>query len=184
MPMMIAPRLFVFSPVVLAALLAAAPQAEARSAKDSILIGRVEKVRIDETGSRIKARIDTGAGVSSLNAQNIRIADDDKGVKMVWFDVDNDEGGISRVRRPLVGYMRIKLKKTKTNPQGGFTKRPVVRLDMCLGSKKVEGRVNLADRSHMIYPLLIGRNTLKTGGYVVDVRSKFTRDRKSCAGNG
>ena len=51
-----------------------------------------------------------------------------------------------------------------------------VRLDVCLAGKRLEGRVNLADRSRFLYPALIGRNLLETGGFLVDSEQTFTRE--------
>jgi hypothetical protein len=92
----------------------------------------------------------------------------------VRFEVTVDGGKDIVLSRPLVEWVNIKLKASKKTPDGGFTKRPVVRMDLCLGGKVIDGRVNLADRSHMLYPLLVGRNTLKTADFLVDVRKKFT----------
>jgi hypothetical protein len=149
--------------------------------KSSTMLGRVENVGVDEANTTLKARIDTGAGISSLDARNIRIlpGSKDKSHQNVRFEVTTASGKDITLTRPLIEWGSIKLKKSKKYPNGGVIKRPVVRLDLCLGDKVVEGRVNLADRSHMIYPLLIGRNTLKTGDYIVNAKRKFVH-KKGC----
>ena len=45
--------------------------------------------------------------------------------------------------------------------------RPVVKINLCLGSKKLLIRTNLNDRSKMKYLIIIGRNVLKKG-FIVD----------------
>ncbi|MGH8581020.1 MAG: RimK/LysX family protein [Gammaproteobacteria bacterium] len=65
-------------------------------------------------------------------------------------------------------WAEIKGKGTKQ-----AVRRPVVRLDFCLGGKRLEGRINLTDRSMFLYPVLIGRNILKTGDFLIDPRKKF-----------
>lgn len=54
--------------------------------------------------------------------------------------------------------------------------RPVIKLDFCLGGKKVEARANLADREGFLYPVLMGRNVLKTGDYMIDPQRSFIHE--------
>jgi hypothetical protein len=44
-----------------------------------------------------------------------------------------------------------------------------VELILCLGRRQMSVEAGLADRSHMEYPLLVGRNVLEKG-FIVDVR--------------
>jgi hypothetical protein len=46
-------------------------------------------------------------------------------------------------------------------------------LDICLGGKRLEGRFNLADRELFLYPVLVGRNILRTGDFLIDPKGKF-----------
>jgi hypothetical protein len=41
--------------------------------EERVVIGRVENVVLDDLDMKLKARVDTGAGVSSLNAKILKI---------------------------------------------------------------------------------------------------------------
>jgi hypothetical protein len=49
-------------------------------------------------------------------------------------------------------------------------------MDMCLAGKKLEGRFNLANRDDFLYPVLVGRNLLKTGDFLIDPKRKFVEE--------
>ena len=139
------------------------------AAEERVIIGRVENVLMQDVGMQVKARIDTGAGVSSINAMNIRVepTEDGRG-EIAHFDLTDDRGRTRNIRRPIVDWASIKIK-------GGDAtiRRPVVIMDICLAGKKIEARFNLADRQHFLYPVLVGRNTLKTGDFLIDPKRKF-----------
>lgn len=145
--------------------------AEERSACDKsvTIIGRLEYVVMQDVGMKLKARIDTGAGISSIDAKIVEIkpAADGSG-EMVIFQIKDDEGKIKSIERTIVEWAEIKGTKQAV-------RRPVVRLDFCLGGKRLEGRINLADRSMLLYPVLIGRNILKLGDFLIDPRKKFMK---------
>jgi hypothetical protein len=52
-------------------------------------------------------------------------------------------------------------------------------MDICLGGKQIEGRVNLTDRSTFLYPVLLGRNILKAGDFLIDPERNFM-EHPSC----
>ncbi|MGH8478531.1 MAG: ATP-dependent zinc protease family protein [Gammaproteobacteria bacterium] len=142
-----------------------------RSGRDEsmTILGRVEYVVMEDVRMKLKARMDTGAAVSSIDAKIVEIkpAGDGSGEKAV-FQIKDDEGTIKAIERTVVEWAKIKGKGTQE-----AVRRPVVRLDFCLGGKRLEGRINLADRSRYLYPVLIGRNILKTGEFLIDPRKKF-----------
>jgi hypothetical protein len=61
--------------------------------------------------------------------------------------------------------------KIKHN-SGGTQERPVIKLGVCLGSIYRETEVNLQDRGHMNYQMLIGREFMK-GDFLVDPNAVF-----------
>ena len=134
---------------------------------------------MEDAEFRASARIDTGAGVSSLNAEILEIKPPKKdgGKERVVFRVVDDEKHIITLTREIVDWQNIKKKSTK----GGFLKRPVVMMDFCIAGKRVEARVNLADRSQFLYPVLIGRNVLKAGDFLIDPAKTFTH-KPTCPG--
>ncbi len=143
-----------------------APAAEAVA-----IIGRVEYVVMQDFGIKLKARIDTGAGVSSIDAKILQITPVAGGsAERVVFEIRDDAGNAKSIERKIVEWAEIKGKGTTKS-----SRRPVVILDFCLGGKRLEGRINLADRSGFLYPVLIGRNILKTGGFLIDPSKTFMR---------
>jgi hypothetical protein len=142
------------------------PVAQAGEAEKTIF-GHVERVIISEKGFSLKARLDTGAQTSSLDAHNIvRFRRGD--TRFVRFDVmDPDTGDFVTLERPLVRNVRI---RQHTAPP---MRRPVVKMWLCLGPKVREVEVNLTPRSEFLYPLLIGRSAMR-GSIVVDPELTFT----------
>jgi len=108
--------------------------------RGKITIGLSEKIDvIGQKGHKVlNARIDTGASISSI---------DKKLAERI---------GVG----PVTGYTLIK-------QAHGKSKRPIVKLPMKIRGKEFKYRCSLADRSHMKYKLLIGRNILKNG-FLID----------------
>lgn len=123
-------------------------------AGDKITVGAIEEVVLLPWGVRMPARIDTGAATSSLDARDLKIK---KG--MVEFKLPDKYGGL-KLNLRVVDRRVVKSAQTKK-------RRPVVEMDLCLGPKRVRTEVNLADRSGLTYPMIIGRNVLREN-YVVD----------------
>lgn len=145
-------------------------QQEQKEVKPRVIIGRVEWVVLQDVHLRMKARIDTGAGVSSLNAKILEIKQTPEGER-VRFQVQDAEGMKKTLERPIEDWLNIKVMGSEER-----SRRPVIRMDICLGGKKLEGRVNLNDRSSYLYPVLIGRNLLKTGKFLVDPSSLYLQE--------
>jgi hypothetical protein len=89
-------------------------------------------------GKKFKARVDTGAQTSSI---------DNKIAKKYKLG-------------PVI-------KKTRITSANGHTNRPVIRITAKIGSRKITANFNIADRSRMTFPVLIGRNILKQG-FIID----------------
>jgi hypothetical protein len=124
-------------------------------AGETITIGAVEEVVLFPWGIKLPARIDTGATKSCLDARDVRI---DRG--MAEFRLPEKYGG-ALLRVPVKGRRNIR-------SAGGSMKRPIVEIELCIGTKRILTTVNLTDRSEMNYPLLIGRNVL-VNNFLVDV---------------
>ena len=124
------------------------------SAQEKVTLGTVEEVILLPWGVKLKARIDSGAATTSLTARDLRVVD-----KTAEFTLPADSGDLE-LKLPVKRWVRVKSAL-------GYQRRPVVDLDLCIGPKRVTVRANLTDRSHLKYPLLIGRNTLKSD-FVID----------------
>ena len=139
-------------------------------AKDRTLIGWIEKVRIYPSDMEFKAKIDSGALTSSINAENIVEFERD-GDEWVQFDIINKNGVRSTLELPLVRESIIK------RHFGRKQKRLVVKLGICLGNIYKETEVNLVDRHGFLYAILIGRRFLKKD-FIIDPSEQFTSPPK------
>ncbi|MBG6289847.1 ATP-dependent zinc protease [Pseudomonas nitroreducens] len=134
--------------------------------------GWVEEVKIYPEGVPVKAKLDTGALTSSMDARNIEYFEKDS-KKWVRFDVfvkNSDTGKESELE-----FERVLLRKVKVRGAGGADDRPVVKMQICIGNDLLNEEFSLRNRKNMIYPVLVGRKSLKNVG-PVDVSKKFTRE--------
>ncbi len=115
-------------------------------------------------GFRLKAKIDTGATLSALHATHIEEFKKNR-EQWVRFRVYQSKNFIM-VEKPITKYRTIK------NSFGISQKRPVVKMEIMLGEDSWDTNVSLAQRSGMIYPMLIGRNSLRTK-YVIHPKKSF-----------
>jgi len=130
------------------------------NAEEKIIIGALEDVILLPWGVKLPARVDTGAAKSSLDARELKVRDN-----VVEFKLPQKYGGL-RLRLPIIEWRHVR------SPDGRG-RRPVVELEICLGSRRIRTQVNLTDRSMVKYPLILGRNFLKEE-YVVDVKRRKT----------
>lgn len=126
--------------------------------RHALHIGAVENVVLLPWNVSLPARVDTGAATSSLDARDIRVL---PGKKSVEFRLPERYGG-HLVRRKLHGWRVI------TSSDGKSEERPEVQMDLLFGDRLIRTHVTLNDRSHMHYPLLLGRRTLGNR-FIVDV---------------
>lgn len=119
-------------------------------------LGATEKVSIVPPNASLCARIDTGAAQNSLDAQNLVIFQKN-GEDWASFYLNG-----TNIEKKVVRY-------TNVTQQAGSTKRPVVILRLIM--KGIDGTYafSLADRSHLQYPVLIGRNVLDTQSAAIKV---------------
>jgi hypothetical protein len=134
------------------------------------IVGRIEKVKICPENILFKAKLDTGADHSSLDASQITEFKRD-GEKWVRFKVVNFRGQKRTFEKRLVRYAKIKRKILKS------VERPVVRLSICLGEHFKEVEFNLTDRTGFNYRMLIGCSFME-GACIVDPAKKFISEPK------
>ena len=116
----------------------------------------------------IKARVDSGAKTSSIQAKNIkRIMR--KGEPWVTFDVNPIQDNLSLYVSCESKVIDTRIVKSST---GETQKRYVIKTKMQLGSAEFEIELTLADRAGMEYRMLLGREALKNK-YLVDASKSF-----------
>jgi hypothetical protein len=160
-----------YSLVVMALIcVCSAPMPAAAKAKQ---VGWIENVRIKDIDLHLKAKMDTGATTSSIDAEIIdikKIAPRRRGFtgETAVFSMTDDDGARKKVfERHVVRYVRIKKK------DGGYIRRPVVEMTFCIAGHEVMQEVNLADRGNFLYPVLVGRNMLSHAELLVDASRTF-----------
>lgn len=123
--------------------------------KNPVVAGYIEWAWFDGNNVAFKAKLDTGAQNSSINAPDYRTFRK-KGEKWVEFELINEKGQKLTIRRPLVRVAKVRRQVT------GTKKRPVIHLNVCIGGVSSEVEFNLADRDNMNYQVLIGRSFLQS----------------------
>lgn len=125
-----------------------------------ILIGGVEEVVLFPWRVRLSARVDTGATMTSLDVRDLTVR---KG--MAQFRLPEQYGN-TLIRLRVIRHCNIRSSDARE-------RRPVVEMELCVGSRRMRVEVNLNDRSRMEYPLILGRNVLNQGFLVDSAREKI-----------
>jgi len=120
------------------------------------VIGPTEIVAIADASMGLPARVDTGARTTSVHAESIEVVDG-----MVSFNLIAPDGRRVAMEKPLA-------KTHMVRSATGSEERVFVELTLEHDGHSKPVLVNLKDRSHMTYPLLLGRNWLQDD-YIVDV---------------
>jgi len=130
------------------------------------IFGWVERVELLDGKFSMKAKLDTGAATSSLDATDIvRFRRDGK--RWVRFTVSDPETNEEMtLEKPLARSVRI------VRHNGRPQQRAVVKLPICFGPFVEDVEFTLINRSNFIYPVLLGRGTLK-GRALVDSGKTF-----------
>jgi hypothetical protein len=138
-------------------------------AADKMLVGELESVWIEPPGITLTARIDTGASSSSLHADEL-ISFERDGDDWVRFNILVNDEAIP-VEAAVSRYVRV---IQQADAEG--SRRPVVNLRIRLGNIQDTFEFTLADRSHLDYQVILGRNFL-TDMAVVDVAQQFIQPK-------
>lgn len=135
------------------------------SKTEKFVIGEVENVTLVKEKLNFNARIDTGAVTSSLGVFNETRFERD-GEKWIRFTLDKEKDA-KKYEYPIARIIRI-IQQTSTDT----SKRPIIKMRFQIGGKTYTSEFSLADRSHLEYQVLIGREFIKDRA-LVDVSSKF-----------
>jgi len=127
------------------------------------IIGAIEKVRLVPPNMELKARIDTGAKTSSIDARKITPFERD-GKEWVRF-MCHSANKEHTIERKIVKTILIKRHGEESQ------RRYIVNMRIVLGNVSQLVLVTLNDRETYTYPILIGRNFLRDY-FIVDVSKK------------
>ncbi|MBB3102725.1 ATP-dependent zinc protease [Azomonas macrocytogenes] len=150
------------------------------------IYGRYEYIHLDELGKTLRAKMDTGAMTASLSARDIKRFERD-GEKWVRFRLAMDGADDTLYEHRLVRVSRIKARNEEQDVDDeeeersqNSAKRPVIEMQLCIGDHQRMIEVNLADRSHFRYPLLIGAQAIDKLDGAIDPSRKYTAGRPDC----
>jgi hypothetical protein len=132
---------------------------------DKRVIGRVEKISFPDYGIKaVHAKVDTGADLSSVWVTGIHEQDGILKFKLFGKKSPHYTGKEIEIHSPHYLFTRI------SNSFGHKELRYVVKLQIKLGDKLINGTFTLSNRSTKTYPVLIGRKLLNRR-FLVDVSS-------------
>ena len=104
------------------------------------------------------------------------------------FRLAVEGAGDTVFERPLARVAEIKIRAEEGDPDDdtdiergpGVAERPVVEMQLCIGDQLHQTEVNLTDRSHFRYPLLIGATAIRDLEAAIDPAQKYTAGRPAC----
>ena len=135
------------------------------SAQGKMIVGWVEEARILPGDLLFDAKLDTGADHSSIPVNSVERFTVGE-TRWVRFVVLTDKAEKVVFERKVIRRARIKRSTVDDI-------RLVVRMGLCVGPVYKEVDVNLADRSRLKQPILIGRSFLKKN-FIVDASVTHT----------
>jgi len=163
-----------FHGFVVILLLLSSTQSHAGTRKLEI-VGWVENAVLVGPDINLKAKLDTGAETSSLDAviiKKFRL----RGKRWVRFRITDRQTENEYI------LVRERVRTTGVIQHDGSAQiRPVVLMKLCIAHRLLTTEVSLIDRSEFNYPLLLGRNTLKSFA-LVDPDNTFLSD-PDCSGS-
>ena len=140
-----------------------------QAAAEESVFGWVEKATLEPWGVEVKAKLDSGALTSSLDARDIERFEKE-GEEWVRFrlELEDEASGETfseAMELPLYRDIRVR-------GAGGRDERLVVLMKVCMGNTVYEEQFGLRNREEMHYPLLLGRRTIGHLG-LLDVTRTF-----------
>ena len=133
---------------------------------DLQILGWIENAFLPDPGLALKAKLDTGAETSSLDARILKKFRK-AGKRWVRFAVTDRDSGeefvMVRERVRTIGVVQH---------DGSRQTRPVVMLEICIADQLLKTEVSLIDRSEFNYSLLLGRSALASFA-LVDAGNSF-----------
>lgn len=146
----------------------AALKSDATKFGNKVVLGQTEWVYVSAVKRNFKARVDTGATTASISATNIERFERD-GEKWVHFNLESDKNTVPKIiEARIVRFVSI----IQANDPEEKDSRLVVSLHVRIGGVVGETEFTLTDRTHMEYPILIGRTFLQDVA-VVDVSKEY-----------
>jgi len=144
------------------------PEKMIKTADGKLILGEEEWVYVPGLEESFRARVDTGATTSSISAIDIVPFERD-GKDLVKFKIEHDGIKSKEVSLPVERWVKIKQSSAE-----GTQRRAVIVANIQIGDLKDKTEFTLADRTHLKYPLLLGRSFFRDVA-VVDVSKKYVQ---------
>jgi hypothetical protein len=139
---------------------------------DLIILGWRERLSLPQLGiGELKAKLDTGARSSSLHVDTLESFERD-GATWLRFSIH-----VGR-RQPVDVQCEAPAldRRAVTDTGGRRTLRWFIRSEVQLAGQRFDVDINLTNRRHMLFPLLLGRSALH-GRFAVDPSLSYTQPR-------
>ncbi|ASI92543.1 ATP-dependent zinc protease [Vibrio mediterranei] len=149
-----------------------AKPAPVKNEEGKLILGEQEYVRLVDMKVTTKARIDTGATTSSLSAVDIVPFERD-GKEWVKFKVKHSGVESKEMSMPVERWVKVKQSSSEESD-----KRPVIVSVIKIGDMTSKTEFTLADRTHLKYPVLLGRSFFRDVA-LVDVSRKYVQPKPS-----
>ncbi|MGR4068225.1 ATP-dependent zinc protease [Halomonas sp. LR3S48] len=144
------------------------------------MVGRSEWIGLPDVGTYLRARVDSGANTSSLSATDItRFERDGEDWVRFKLGLNEDDVVVDGVRGEWIE--RPVERRVRVMQAAGSTSRPVVSLLMTLGPIRETVEFTLNDRTHLNYPVLLGRRFLMDIA-LIDVAENYIHPRPEFPG--
>jgi hypothetical protein len=137
---------------------------------DVITLGWRERLALPSLGIPVlKAKLDTGARSSSLHVEWLEVDEREDGTWLRFQVRTTRRGGVSApCEAKAIGQ------RTVTDSGGHATTRWFIQTEIELAGQSFLAEVNLTDRRHMLFPLLLGRTALN-GRFQVDPSLSYSQ---------
>jgi hypothetical protein len=143
----------------------------ARTDFHKVIIGRSDSVHfVDLDIVDIPAKVDTGAYRSAVHASNIALSEDGKTLRFELLGGHPVYGALA-IPVETSGFQEVEI----FNSFGQREMRYEVRLRIKIGPKVFYAKFSLANRSTMVYPILLGRKMLNNRFLVDSSHSNVNR---------
>ncbi|MDE1230026.1 ATP-dependent zinc protease [Vibrio aestuarianus] len=141
-----------------------------KTSDGKLILGEKEWVYVPGLNENFRARVDTGATTSSISAVDVVNFERD-GKDWVKFRIEHDNVKSDEISLPVERWVNIRQSSAE-----GTQQRAVVVAWIEIGDLKERTEFTLADRTHLTFPLLLGRSFFKDVA-VVDVSRKYVQDK-------
>ncbi|MEF3691954.1 MAG: sugar-transfer associated ATP-grasp domain-containing protein [Candidatus Moraniibacteriota bacterium] len=137
------------------------------------IIGVIEKVKLfgkKEKTAEVEAKIDTGAGLTSIDKELAMQLGFEKLIK-AWDDLNIDYEKIKNLkvkeREAIFGDVPDMADTAIIHSSHGTTYRPMVKIKIVIDKRIISSKATIIERSHLKYPIIVGKRDL--GRFLIDV---------------